>query len=292
MGVWMLRFAQRCLVVGFFGGLLFARSAAAEESEGNEEGADPTSVDVASAAYTLGAGDSVSLRVYGEDRLSGVFLVHADGALDLPWVGRVEVVGLGPSEAADRVSQALRDGFLTEPQVAVEIKSYGSRPVQILGAVSRPGTYFLTGPTDLLGILAMAGGVRQDTKGGSLEIQVKRPKAGEQVLHTASLDQLLDEGTGNWSLQAGDLVHVTKGRVVFVSGQVARPGEIPWREGMTVTQALAAVGGHSPSARLRKAVLIRGNERIVLNIKAILDGDEPDRPLRADDQLLIDESKI
>jgi protein involved in polysaccharide export with SLBB domain len=93
-------------------------------------------------------------------------------------------------------------------------------------------------------------------------------------------------------VQSGDVVVVTKGRVVFVSGQVTRPGELPWREGLTVTQALAAAGGPAASARLRRAWLLRGEERIAIDIKAILRGKAPDLKIHAEDQLILDESPI
>lgn len=242
--------------------------------------------------YTLGPGDVVMVRVYGEDRLTGQYTVDPDGALDLPWIGRVPVADRSLVEAAGGIGTRLRDGYINNPQVVVEVKVFGSRPVQVLGAVSRPGTYYLMGETDLLAIVAMAGGVKADQKAGTLEVQVKREQAGEVQLSSASLDRLMGAGVGNQRVQAGDVVVVTKGRVFFVSGQVSRPGELPWREGLTVTQALAAAGGPSSTARLRRAWLLRGDQRIPINIRAVLRGKEADRQIQAEDQLVIDESPI
>lgn len=259
-----------------------------------EEGAlEPSPPAVLSGrGYTLGAGDVVMVRVYGEDRLTGQYSVDADGALDLPWIGRVPVAGRSLVDTAAAIGARLRDGYINEPQVVVEVKTFGSRPVQVLGAVSRPGTYYLMGETDLLAIVAMAGGVKADQKAGTLEVQVKRERDGAVQLSSASLDRLMGAGVGNQLVQAGDVVVVTKGRVFFVSGQVSRPGELPWREGLTVTQALAAAGGPSSTARLRRAWLLRGDQRIPINIRAVLRGKEPDRQIQAEDQLVIDESPI
>ena len=272
-----------------FGLVLAAVGAPARAEEGEAPAATAPAV---ARGYTLGAGDVASVRVYGEDRLSGTFVVEDDGALNLPWIGRTAVEGRSVAEAARLIADALRDGYLVNPQVSVEVKTFGSRPVQVLGAVARPGTYFLTGDTDLLEILAMAGGVRTEGRSGTLEVQVKRPVAGQVQLSSASLDRLMSSGEGNQAVVAGDVVVVTKGRVVFVSGQVARPGELPWREGLTVTQALAAAGGPSATARLRRAWLLRGQERIPIDIKAILKGKAPDLAIRAEDQLILDESPI
>jgi polysaccharide export outer membrane protein len=282
---WM-RLAVAALSVAWAGALPVAHG---QDAEGGD--AAPAA-SAAARGYTLGPGDVATVRVYGEDRLTGQYVVEDDGALNLPWVGRVDVRGLTLSEVAVRVADRLRDGFLVNPQVAVEVKSFGSRPVQVLGAVARPGTYFLTGDTDLLELLAMAGGVRSDNKTGTLEVQVKRPVEGQIQLSSASLDRLMGGGEGNQGVQAGDVVVVTKGRVVFVSGQVTRPGELPWREGLTVTQALAAAGGPAASARLRRAWLLRGEERIAIDIKAILRGKAPDLKINAEDQLILDESPI
>lgn len=273
-----------------FGWALASPLARAQDGEAGEAG--PAAVSAAARGYTLGPGDVATVRVYGEQRLTGQYVVEDDGALNLPWIGRVDVRGLTLSEVAVRVADRLRDGFLVNPQVAVEVKSFGSRPVQVLGAVARPGTYFLTGDTDLLELLAMAGGVRSDNKTGTLEVQVKRPVDGLIQLSSASLDRLMGGGEGNQGVQSGDVVVVTKGRVVFVSGQVTRPGELPWREGLTVTQALAAAGGPAASARLRRAWLLRGEERIAIDIKAILRGKAPDLKIHAEDQLILDESPI
>ena len=273
-----------------FGWALASPLARAQDGEAGEPG--PAAVSAAARGYTLGPGDVATVRVYGEQRLTGQYVVEDDGALNLPWIGRVDVRGLTLSEVAVRVADRLRDGFLVNPQVAVEVKSFGSRPVQVLGAVARPGTYFLTGDTDLLELLAMAGGVRSDNKTGTLEVQVKRPVDGLIQLSSASLDRLMGGGEGNQGVQSGDVVVVTKGRVVFVSGQVTRPGELPWREGLTVTQALAAAGGPAASARLRRAWLLRGEERIAIDIKAILRGKAPDLKIHAEDQLILDESPI
>lgn len=262
--------------------------AAADEGGGDER----PPVVLGARGYTLGAGDVAMVRVYGEDRLTGQFTVDADGALDLPWIGRVEVAGLSLVDAAEAIAGRLRDGYINTPQVVVEVKTFGSRPVQVLGAVSRPGTYYLMGDTDLLAIVAMAGGVKADQKAGTLEVQVKRELDGQVRLSSASLDRLMGAGVGNQLVQAGDVVVVTKGRVFFVSGQVSRPGELPWREGLTVTQALAAAGGPSATARLRRAWLLRGDERIPINIRAVLRGKEADRQIQAEDQLIIDESPI
>jgi len=270
--------------------LLFAAPATADGP-----GADAPSAGAeapAAAGYRVGPGDKVRVRVYGEDRITGEYLIGAGGGLDLPWIGRVDVGGATTDEIAQRVRERYADGYLVDPDVVVEVSIFASRPVKVLGSVSRSGTYFLKGPTDVIGIIAEAGGVREEGGLGTYEVQISRPRLGSVEPITVSLDRLMHLGESNLPLEAGDVVHVTCGKVVFVSGQVLKPGAVPWKEGLTVTQALAAAGGAARTANLRKVVLLRGEQRITVSIHDIVKGRQPDVEIRSDDQLLIGESPL
>jgi polysaccharide export outer membrane protein len=244
------------------------------------------------AGYRVGPGDKVRVRVYGEDRITGEYLIGAGGGLDLPWIGRVDVGGATTDEIAQALQARFADGYLVAPDVVVEVTTFASRPVKVLGSVSRAGTYFLKGPTDVIGIIAEAGGVREEGGLGTYEVQISRPRLGSVEPITVSLDRLMHLGESNLALEAGDVIHVTRGKVVFVSGQVLKPGPVPWKEGLTVTQALAAAGGASRTANLRKVVLLRGEQRITISIHDIVKGRQTDVEIRSEDQLLIGESPL
>ncbi len=246
----------------------------------------------ADAVYTVGAGDVLSVKVYGEDRLTGDYVVGPKGQLELPWIGRVPVSTQTTDQIAETLIARYGDGYLVSPEIVVEVKEFGSRPVQVLGAVDRQGTYHLRGDARLISVIAEAGGVKVDGDLATYEVQVKRPRLGTVEPITVSLDRLMNLGEGNIRVEAGDVINIGRGKVVFISGQVAKPGAVPWRDGVTLTQAVAATGGASKLANLRRVVLLRGEQRIEINLKNIHRGRESDVKLKPGDQVIIDESPI
>ncbi len=250
----------------------------------------PEAAPIVTPTYTVGAGDSIKLRVYEEDRLNGTYIVSPDGRVDLPWVGKVSVTGLAPEQIADLVESRYADGYLVSPQVVVEVEAYGSKPVQLLGNIKNPGTYFLEGPTDLVGLLARAGGLAKDDQLSTYEVQIKRARTEAVAPVSLSLDRLMHLGEGNVKVESGDVIHITRGRIVYVSGQVVRPGAVAYKEGLTLTQVLAAAGGPARTANLRKVLLIRGEQRLKVSIQDIQRGRANDIKIQPDDQVIIEES--
>ncbi|MEC7948229.1 MAG: polysaccharide biosynthesis/export family protein [Myxococcota bacterium] len=240
------------------------------------------------AVYRIGAGDSVRIRVVGEDDLTGVFLVDASGRLDLPMVGVLPADGLTAMQIGTRLTRVLASDFLVDPQVSVQVEKFASRPVQVLGAVRKPGTYYLEGPTRLLEILAEVGGVLDEKS--SSEVRVSGGDGREPVV--VDLEALMLSGDGDVVLSAGDVVHVLEGKVIYVNGQVGKPGSVAWKGGITVTRALALAGGAKGTANLRKAYLLRDGQPERLNLRRIFRGKDPDPVLRPGDQLLVGESAL
>jgi polysaccharide biosynthesis/export protein len=108
------------------------------------------------AEYTLASGDRLRVIVFGQDNLSNLYSVDGSGRITMPLIASVQVSGLTTSQATDRIASRLRDGFIREPKVTVEIETY--RPFYILGEVARAGQFpFATGMTVQTAI-AIAGG--------------------------------------------------------------------------------------------------------------------------------------
>ncbi len=249
--------------------------------------AAPATAPPADTAYTVGPGDTVNVQVYGEPGLSGAFPVDASGGLDFPLIGRVQVGGLAPPAVTELLRARLTEGYLRNPNLTVSVSSFRSQPVQVLGAVAKPGLYYLRGPTTVMAILSEAGGVSTTGVG-----EVRITHHGEQSASVVvPYDQLLTAGTDTVTLRGGDIVFVPQS-MVTVMGSVAKPGEVPFREGLTVTQAIAGTGGALPVAALGGVYVLRGEERIRVNLRRVLSGKSPDVTLRAGDKLFVPESAI
>lgn len=106
--------------------------------------------------YHLGAGDKIRVIVYGEDQLSKEFFVSSAGNVSLPLIGDVSAVGKTVGEFQDAVAAKLRDGYLKDPKVSVEVLNY--RPFYILGEVNRPGEYPYTSSLTVMNAVATAQG--------------------------------------------------------------------------------------------------------------------------------------
>lgn len=106
--------------------------------------------------YRLEAGDKIKVAVFGEDNLSGQFEVNASGQVSMPLIGEVSAKGAAIDEFRDRVTQRLREGYLKNPRVAVEILNY--RPIYVHGEVKNGGEFQYKNGVSLRDAIAMAGG--------------------------------------------------------------------------------------------------------------------------------------
>ncbi len=106
--------------------------------------------------YTLDSGDRLRIVVFGQDGLTNSYVVGAGGTIDMPLIGSVVARGVSTDQLAARISERLRNGFIREPHVAVEIESY--RPFFILGEVTQPGQYPYVANMTAETAVAIAGG--------------------------------------------------------------------------------------------------------------------------------------
>lgn len=107
------------------------------------------------AGYKLGAGDQIKVTVYGEQELSGNFIVDGQGAVSMSLIGQVEVVNLTMDDTSRLIEARYKDGWLKDPKVTTELVK--GRPYYILGEVNRPGEFpFVSGLT-VMNAIASAG---------------------------------------------------------------------------------------------------------------------------------------
>jgi polysaccharide export outer membrane protein len=108
------------------------------------------------ASYRLDAGDRLRVVVYGQEGLTNTYAVGAGGSITMPLIGAVPARGRTPAGLAAEISAKLRNGYIREPSVAVEIEAY--RPFFILGEVAAPGQYPYVPNMTVESAVAIAGG--------------------------------------------------------------------------------------------------------------------------------------
>ena len=107
-------------------------------------------------AYRLDAGDRLRVVVYGQEGLTNTYAIDAGGSITMPLIGSVPARGRTPAGLAADITARLRNGFIREPSVAVEVEAY--RPFFILGEVAAPGQYPYVPNMTVESAVAIAGG--------------------------------------------------------------------------------------------------------------------------------------
>jgi len=155
----------------------------------------------------LGVGDLFEVRVFREDDLSSEFRVAPDGTIDFPLIGRVNVVGLQPSEVADRISEGLRQGkFLREPQVSVLVREYNSKRISVVGAVERPGTFPVAPGMTVVQAISQAGGFTPLASRN--DVVVTRQVDGELQRYPVAVDAVAEGRQSDILVVPGDIIYI------------------------------------------------------------------------------------
>ncbi|HUZ66840.1 MAG TPA: polysaccharide biosynthesis/export family protein [Beijerinckiaceae bacterium] len=110
----------------------------------------------ANAPYTLASGDRLRVIVFGQDSLSNTYDVDGSGNISMPLIGLVNAKDLTINELQQAIAAKLRDGYLRDPQVSVEVQAY--RPFFILGEVTTAGQYPYVNGMTVQTAVALAGG--------------------------------------------------------------------------------------------------------------------------------------
>jgi polysaccharide biosynthesis/export protein len=194
--------------------------------------------------FRLGAGDVLSLQVWGRPELSGRHTVGPDGVISVPIAGPTAVAQLSREEAAQRVRSGLAR-YYEDPSVLFTVEQYVSNRVTVLGRVQNPGLLSFDHPPTLLEVLAKAGSLPVIDKQATLtRCAIFR---GREKMIWIDLKQLLNGGQValNVRMRPGDLVYIpdSSDTMVYVLGAVHRPGAYRLTPDMSVMDALATAGG-------------------------------------------------
>jgi polysaccharide biosynthesis/export protein len=108
------------------------------------------------APYTLASGDKMRVLVFGQENLSNIYAVDGSGRISMPLIGLVPAAGRTTAELEADIARRLRNGFIREPNVAIEVEQY--RPFFVLGEVTQSGQFpYVNGLTAQTAV-AIAGG--------------------------------------------------------------------------------------------------------------------------------------
>lgn len=292
--------------------------ATSANSAAGARGAEPISIG-ADADYRLSPNDVIDIRVEKAEELSGTYRLSATGTFDMPFVGKVAAKGKTSDELARLIADGLRGGYLVNPQVRVVITQYSGRSFFIQGAVHTPGLYQVGGYPTLLELITIAGGLTENhgtsafiirklkpaEAGGegatkpAAEPSAEAPQIAKYEMLKVNINGLL-RGIfdNNIVVEPGDIINIPTSDVFFIAGEVHAPGSFPLKEGTTLRQAISLAQGTTFKAAVSRAIIFREDpatgQRVEtkVDIGAIMGGKQEDLLLRANDVILVPNSKM
>jgi|SRR5712664_2990828 len=244
----------------------------------------------------ISAGDLLEISVYDTPDLSGKLRVDEHGNISLPLAGDLTVSQMTAEQAARAIeAKLLREEILKDPHVLVTVLEYSTQGVTLLGEVKQPAVYPLLGPHALLDLISAAGGFTPEA--GELVTITHRAEPNNPVaVKMGTKPGSTTRPFNNVDIRPGDTIMVSHAGIVYVVGDVGRPGGfLIQRSGhLTVLRAMALAQGPNKTAALNSAKLIRqtddGREELPVPLKKILSNKAPDRALADGDILFIPSS--
>jgi len=205
--------------------------------------------------YQLGPSDSITVVVYGNNEFNVETRIKPDGSIVMPLIGKVQASGKTVITLADEITRRLEAGnYLRDPIVNVEIGQYNSRYVRIAGKVATPGLLPLDRNYRVLDMLLRAGWVAE----GASDYVTLRREDGSEPTRLLTEDLARGGPGSDITLRAGDTLFVDDAEVVYVTGQVNRPGIYALKPDMMVWELLATAGGVTATGSGNKVGLKRG----------------------------------
>jgi len=208
--------------------------------------------------YRLGAGDVVRISVFQNPDLTLETRITETGLVSYPLLGSVRLGGQTVTNAEKLIADGLRDGnFVRSPQVTLVVLQVRGNQASVLGQVNRPGRFPLeVADMRLTDLLAMAGGTSNT---GADTVVVTGTRDGKPFRTEVDLPSLFAPGGQSKDLFIlnGDTVWVDRQPIVYIYGEVQRPGPMRLERGMTLLQALATGGGLTLRGTARGIVVHR-----------------------------------
>jgi polysaccharide export outer membrane protein len=282
--------------------------------------------------YRIGAEDLLEISVFEAPELDRTVRVSANGQISLPLLGSSQAAGLTSRELEVVIQELLRRSYMKDPHVGVFVKDMQSHPVSVFGAVKRPGVFQIRGSKRLIEVLSMTEGLSDDAgdtvvvtrqiqpvattdqvvDGGSADAPALQEKAdngaaartmvagssGETL--NINLKDLLNssDSRSNVLIYPGDVIKVARAGVVYVVGEVRKPGGfmLKTNENISVLQALALAEGLTRTSAKGHVRIIRtdgttgARTETPINLDKILAGKLPDPILLPKDIVFVPNS--
>lgn len=247
--------------------------------------------------YRIGFQDVLQVTVYRHPELSQTVSVGRDGTILLPRINEPIIAVCKTERELRNLITQLYKNYLRNPFVNIRIIEQRSQPFAVIGAVNKPGNFFLNQRVRLLRLLALAGG--QDVENSGSRVQVARignlsacnpddEKDSDIEFLTFHLNEVLSGKNNPW-MQPGDIVSVLEAEEAYVVGEVFKPAKILLKEPITLSEAIAKAGGLSSTAKTSKVIIQRKEKgslvrnELVFNLKDIKSKKIPDPFLQAND---------
>ncbi len=257
--------------------------------------------------YRIGFQDTIEVQVAKHADMSQTVNVSSDGTILLPRIKQpIVAVCKTESELRDTIVAHLKT-VLRDPFVNVRAVEQRSQPFAVVGAVKKPGSFYLNKEMRLLELLAYAGGPDVEYAGSRIQIarggntsgcsETENEAEKEIKCQSFNLNDVL-KGKSNPQMQPGDIVSVLIAEEAYVVGNVKKPTKIMLKEERTLTQALADAGGIDGTAKTDRIIIQRqeaetGNKvELAFNLKDIQSKKIPDPVLQGNDIVVVSDNKL
>ncbi len=242
------------------------------------------------------AGDIVEIQIFDAPEYSVRMPVSSAGQIAIPYAGLFHIEGMTSIEAAKAIERLfVQEQILRDPRVIVTTQQFGYS-VTVMGEVKSPGIYALAGRKRLVDMLTEAGGI-SDRAGHVIEIF---PSGSMKNPQTILWDPTLRENdNAELEIKTGETILVSRCGVVYVGGNVGRPGAYPLCESnhTTLSEVIALAQGTKPNTYTNRTILLRSSgsgTRVVQKVKLedVLRGRTVDITMQPDDILFIPPSTL
>jgi polysaccharide export outer membrane protein len=247
-------------------------------------------------SVVISPGDTLNVHVYDTPEMDQKVLVDDNGNAPLLFIGAVALGGKTPLEAAEAVRSAMLSRQLMQhPQVAVTIDQGAALGVAVGGEVNHPGAFPLTAPRSVLDLLAMAGGLTPLADRHIL-VEHRGPAASAEKFFVSNDPYTT---TADLKVWPGDRIIVPKAGIVYVLGDVGRPGGYSLASvdsPITLLQSLALAESPNKTALYGRIKLLRRDGQsytlVPVNVNDIKAGKAPDPVLQPNDVVMVTFSYI